>query len=153
MDSRSRKPLLQKRGMGGPPVSSICGRAMRPRSADSLKNDSPPRSQRDAEGEELEFMGYGGNAGVKAGDPASSLESCFLKSCLFCRSDDAASQRRLFTVAGASCSRPSMERPAPCSEWPKHVLLLSGVRLSFAKIETRRRRARVGKRGVFCGSG
>jgi hypothetical protein len=24
----------------------------------------------------------------------------------------------LFLVAGASCSRPSMERPAPCFEWP-----------------------------------
>ena len=28
-------------------------------------------------------------------------------------------------VAGASCSRPSMERPAPCFEQPKHLLLFS----------------------------
>jgi hypothetical protein len=29
-----------------------------------------------------------------------------------------------FIVAGASCSRPSLERPAPSSEPPKHPLFL-----------------------------
>ena len=41
-------------------------------------------------------------------------------------------KKRLLHVAGASCSRPSMERPAPSFEWPKHLLLLS-----FAKSKRR----------------
>ena len=44
-----------------------------------------------------------------------------------------------------------MERPAPCSDWPKYLLLLSGGRLSFCKIETPRRGERGGLRGEKLG--
>jgi hypothetical protein len=40
-----------------------------------------------------------------------------------------------------------MERPAPCFDWLKYLLLLSGGRLSFCKIETPRRGERGGLRG------
>jgi len=41
----NEEAAFSKRGMGGPPVSTNYGRAMRLRSADTFRNDLPPRHQ------------------------------------------------------------------------------------------------------------
>ena len=97
-------------------LHSLTGRAMRPRSADSFRKDLPPRRQGRKGTQRWKGRSYGlfviGYWGRKR-------RSHFFKGV---RRRPAGSVTHLaghlFLVAGASCSRPSMERPAPCSDQP-----------------------------------
>ena len=85
------------RSVGILPTSSIPGRAMRPRSADSCR-DVQTANERE---------------GTRMGEKRGSWIV-----------DRGSKNKPLLHVAGASCSSPSMERPAPCSAQSKNPPLL-----------------------------